>query len=87
MAERSCRPAFHSLIVTRQIDFSNEVPDQFNLLPAVAAELIRSMDDNLLYKFIDDGGTSSRMPTYFRTMAAKLSKSALKVFLLLPAMS
>lgn len=60
MAERSCRPAFslpfHGLIVARQVDFSDEVPDQLNLLPAVAAGLIRRMDDDLLYKLIDDGG-------------------------------
>ena len=60
MAERSCRPAFslpfHGLIVTRQFDFSDEVPDQFNLLPAVAAGLIWRMDDDLLYKLIDNGG-------------------------------
>lgn len=60
MAERSCRPAFslpfHGLIVARQIDFSNKVPDQFDLLPAVAAGLIRRMDDDLFYKLIDDGG-------------------------------
>lgn len=60
MAERSCRPVFslpfHGLIVARQIDFSDEVPDQFNLLPAVSAGLIRRMDDNLLYKLINDGG-------------------------------
>ena len=36
-------------------DFSDEVPDQFNLLPAVSAGLIRRMDDNLLYKLINDG--------------------------------
>ena len=60
MAERSCRPAFslpfHGLIVARQVDFSDEVPDQLNLLPAVAAGLIGRMDDDLLYKLIDDGG-------------------------------
>ena len=60
MAEKSCRPVFslpfHNLIVARQVHFSNEVPDQFNLLPAVAAGLIRRMDDDLLYKLIDDGG-------------------------------
>ena len=60
MAERSCRPAFslpfHGLIVARKVDFSNEVPDQFDLLPAVAAGFIRRMDDDLLYKLIDDGG-------------------------------
>ena len=80
MAKKSCRPAFslpfHGLIVARQIDFSDEVPDQFNLLPAVSAGFARRMDDNLLYKLIDDGGVSSRMPTYFRTIAAKLAKSA-----------
>ena len=81
MAERSCRPAFslpfHGLIVARQVDFSNEVPDQFDFLPAMAAGFVRRMDDNFLYKLIDDGGVSSRIPTYFRTMVAKLSKSAL----------
>ena len=60
MAERSCRPAFslpfYGLLVARQVDFSDEVPDQLNLLPAVAAGLIRRMDDDLLYKLIDDGG-------------------------------
>ena len=60
MAQRSCRPAFslpfHGLIVARQVDFSDEVPDQFDLLPAVAAGLVRRMNDNLLYKLIDDGG-------------------------------
>lgn len=60
MAERSCRPAFslpfHSLIVAQQVDFSDEVPDQFNLLSAVAAGLIWRMDDDLLYKLINDGG-------------------------------
>lgn len=44
---------FHSLIVARQVDFSNEIPDQFTLLPAVAAGLIRHTDDDLLYKLID----------------------------------
>jgi len=80
MAERSCRPAFslplHGLIVARQVDFSDEVPDQFDLLSAVAAGLVRRMDDDLLHKLIDDGGVSSRIPTYFLTMAAKLAKSA-----------
>ena len=60
MAERSCRPVFslpfHSLIVAGQVDFSNEVPDQFDFLPAVAAGLVRRMDDELFHKLIDDGG-------------------------------
>ena len=60
MAERSCRPAFslpfHGLIVPRQVEFSDEVPDLFHLLPAVAAGLVRPLDDDLLYKRIDDGG-------------------------------
>lgn len=60
MAERSCRPAFslpfHSLIVARQVDFSNKVPDQFNLLSVVVAGLIRRMDGNLFYKLIDNSG-------------------------------
>ena len=60
MAERSCRPAFslplHGLIVARQVDFSDEVPDQFDLLSAVAAGLVRRMDDDFLHKLIDDGG-------------------------------
>ena len=60
MAERSCRPAFslpfHGLIVARQVDFSDEVPDQFNFLSAVAAGFVRRMDDDFLYKLIDDGG-------------------------------
>ena len=60
MAERSCRPAFslpfHGLIIARQGDFSNKVPDQFNFLPAVAAGLIRRMDNDLLHKLIDDSG-------------------------------
>ena len=60
MAEKSCRPAFslpfHGLIVARQVDFSNEVPDQFDFLPAMAAGFVRRMDDNFLYKLIDNGG-------------------------------
>ena len=60
MAERSCRPAFslpfHSLIIARQVDFSDEVPDQFDFLPAMAAGFVRRMDDNFLYKLIDNGG-------------------------------
>ena len=80
MAKRSCRPAFslpfHGLIVARQIDFSDGVPDHFNLLPAVPAGLIRCMDNNLFYKLIDDGGVNSRISIYFRTIAAKLPKSA-----------
>lgn len=80
MAERPCRPVFslpfHGLSVARQVDFSDEVPYQFELLPAVAAGLIWRMDDELLYKLIDDGGVNSRIPTYFRTMAAKLAKSS-----------
>ena len=60
MAEKSCRPAFslpfHGLIVARQIDFSDEVPDQFNLLPAVSDGFARRMDDDFLYKLIDNGG-------------------------------
>ena len=55
MAERSCCPAFplpfDGLIVTRQIDFSDEVPDQFNLLPAVAAGLVRRMDADPFVSF------------------------------------
>ena len=60
MAEKSCRLAFslpfHGLIVARQVDFSDEVPDQFNFLSAVAAGFVRCMDDDFLYKLIDDGG-------------------------------
>lgn len=47
---------FHGLSVARQVDFSDEVPYQFELLPAVAAGLIWRMADDLLYKLIDDGG-------------------------------
>ena len=58
MTKRSCHPAFslpfQGLTVARQVDFSDEVPDQFNLLPSVAAELVRRIDDNFLYKFIDN---------------------------------
>ena len=60
MAEKSCRPAFslpfHGLIIARQVDFSNEVPDQFDFLPAMTAGFVRRMDDNFLYKLIDNGG-------------------------------
>lgn len=55
-----------------------EVPDLFNLLPVVAAGLIWRMDDNILFftNSLTIVGVSSRMPTYFQTMAAKLLKSA-----------
>lgn len=33
-----------------------EVPDLFNLLPVVAAGLIWRMDDNILYKLINNSG-------------------------------
>lgn len=60
MAEKSCRLAFslpfHGLIVARQVNFSDEVPDQFYFLSAVSAGFVRHMDDNFLYKLIDNGG-------------------------------
>ena len=60
MAERPCHPAvslpFHGLIVALQVDFPDEVPDQFDFMPAVTAGLIWRMDDDFLYKLIDDGG-------------------------------
>ena len=53
MTVRSCRPAFslpfHGLIVARQVNFSDEVPDQFNLLPAMATRLVWRMDEDFLY--------------------------------------
>ncbi len=84
MAERSCRPAFslpfHCLIVTRQIDFSDEVPDQFDLLPAVAAGLVRRMNDNLLYKLIDDGGGQFPDAHIFSYNGCKAAKVTLILF-------
>ena len=82
MAKKSCRPAFslpfHGLIVARQIDFSDEVPDQFNLLPALAAGLVRHMDNNFLYNLIDDGrrqfANAHRFP-YNSCKAVKADKS------------
>ena len=91
MAERSCRPAFslpfHGLIVARQIDFSDEVPDQFNLLPAVSAGFVRRMDDNLLYKLIDDGGrqfTNAHIFPYNGCKAVKVGFILFKGFYRLP---
>ena len=84
MAEKSCRPAFslpfHGLSGTRQVDFSNEVPDQFNLLPAVAAGLIRRMDDDLLYKLIDDGGRQFPDAHIFSHNGCKAGKIGLILF-------
>ena len=84
MAEKSCCPAFslpfHSLIVARQVDFSNEVPDQFNLLPAVAAGLIRRMDDDLLYKLIDNGGCQFTNAHIFPHNGCKAGKIGLILF-------
>ena len=84
MAERSCRPAFslpfHSLIIARQVHFSNEVPDQFNFLPAVAAGFIRRMNDNLLYKFIDDGGRQFPNAHIFSHNGCKAGEIGLSLF-------
>ena len=84
MAERSCRPVFsfpfHGLIVARQVDFSDEVPDQFNLLPAVSAGLIRRMDNDLLYKLIDDGGRQFPDTHIFSHNGCKASEIGLILF-------
>lgn len=84
MAERSCRPAFslpfHSLIVARQVDFSDEVPDQFDLLPAVAAGLVRRMNDDLLHKLIDDGGRQFPDTHIFSHNGCKAGKIGLILF-------
>jgi len=87
MAEKSCRPAFslpfHSLTVARQVDFSNEIPDQFNLLSAVSAGLIRRMDDDFLYKLIDDGGgqfTDTHILPYNGCKAGKIGLILFKGF-------
>ena len=80
MAEKSCRPAFslpfHRLSGTRQVDFSNEVPDQFDLLPAMAAGLVGRMDDDLLYKLIDDGGRQFPDTHILPNNSCKASESA-----------
>ena len=84
MAERSCRPAFslplHALIVARQVDFSYEVPNQFDLLPAVAAGLVRRMDDDLLCKLIDDGGRQFPDAHIFSHNGCKAGKIGLILF-------
>lgn len=84
MAERSCRPVFslpfHGLIVARQVDFSNEVPDQFNLLLAVAAGFVRRMDDDFLYKLIDDGGRQFLNAHIFPHNGCKAVKVGLILF-------
>ena len=55
MAEKSCRLAFslpfHGLIVARQVNFSDEVPDQFYFLSAVSAGLVRRMGNDFMSKF------------------------------------
>lgn len=91
MAERSCRPAFslpfHGLIVARQVNFSDEVPDQFNLLPAVATRLVWRMDDDFLYKLIDDGGrqfTNAHIFSYNSCKAIKVSFILFKGFYRFP---
>ena len=56
MVERSCRSSFlyrflvdrNGPIGVRQVDFSDEVPSQFYLLPTIAVGLIRRMDDVFL---------------------------------------
>ena len=84
MAERSCRPAFplpfHSPIVARKVDFSDEVPDQFNFLPAVAAGLVRRMDDDFVYKLIDDGGRQFPDAHIFSHNGCKAGKIGLILF-------
>ena len=84
MAEKSCRPAFslpfHRLIIAQQVDMFNEVPDQFNLLPVVAAGFVRHMDDDLLYKFIDDGGRQFTNTHIFSHNGCKTSEIGLILF-------
>ena len=91
MVERSCRPAFslpfHGLIVARQVDFSNEVPDQFDFLPAMAAGFVRRMDDDFLYKLIDDGGgqfTNTHIFPYNSCKAVKVGFILFKGFYRFP---
>lgn len=84
MAEKSCRLAFslpfHGLIIARHVDFSNEVPDQFNLLSAVAAGLVRCMDDDFLYKLIDDSGRQFTNAHIFPYNGCKAGKVGIILF-------
>lgn len=53
-----CCPAFsfsfNGLRVLVLFQFPDEVPDNLDFLPPVAAGLVRSMDDNLLHKLVDN---------------------------------
>ena len=60
MIRRLCRSAFASpfngLFVLCRIKTSDKVPNNLHFLSAVAAGLVRCVDDDLLHKRIDDGG-------------------------------
>ena len=45
------------LRVSRQMDFSHEVKDNIHFLKTLAVYLLRRMDNDFLYKLIDDSGS------------------------------
>ena len=58
IAKRLCRSAFslpfNGLLVLVLFQFPDKVPDNFNLLSAVSAGFVRRVDNDFLYKLIDD---------------------------------
>ena len=58
IVKRLCRSAFSlswgGLLVLVLFQFPDKVPDNFNLLSAVSAGFVWRVDNNFLYKLIDD---------------------------------
>lgn len=58
IVKKLCRSAFslsfNGLFVLALFQFPDKVPDNFNLLSAVSAGLIRRVNNDFLYKLIDD---------------------------------
>ena len=58
IVKRLCRSAFslpsNRLLVLVLFQFPDKVPDNFNLLSAVSAGFVRRVDNDFLYKLIDD---------------------------------
>ena len=58
IVKRLCRSAFslsfNGLFIIALFQFSYKVPDNFNLLSSVSTGLIRRVNNNFLYKLIDD---------------------------------
>ena len=62
---------FNDLLVLVLFQFPDEVPNNLDFLPAVAAGLVRRMDNNIFTNSPAIVGVSSVIPIYLRMTAAK----------------